>query len=180
MNQIQIILNKLDILKNQLEKCSNLDEYINIRKKMKTERTNFNIALGHYDNEIHKIYNLTKLNFSDGLEELRNSISNKINEKIKLYHNEELIKTNEQPNENKIYKLYENFEITMEKGGWAYGQRSQFTYKNRLFTKKPNYLDDFPIKEYPKNPYGLSYAIMTLDQCLEIYALMKEYLDYSF
>jgi hypothetical protein len=38
-----------------------------------------------------------------------------------------LIHPDESPNVNTIYHLYNDGEITSQKGGWAYGQRSVFT-----------------------------------------------------
>ena len=42
-------------------------------------------------------------------------------------HNPNLVKKDESPNGNTIYHIYNDGEITYQKGGWAYLQRSVFT-----------------------------------------------------
>lgn len=60
----------------------------------------------------------------DEIEIRRTEIVNSINSKVAEYHNPKLITNEEQPNGNRVYKLFDDFEITSEKGGWAYGSRS--------------------------------------------------------
>lgn len=51
------------------------------------------------------------------IQELQNLITNA--------HDTSLIVPTESPNANTIYTLYEDGEITEQKGGWAYGQRNE-------------------------------------------------------
>ena len=77
-----------------------------------------------------------------------------IQEKINSSHNPGLVIKDESPNGNRIYHIYADGEITSQKGGWAYLQRSEFT-------------DKFPIRGYShrlKFPLKMgehSYAIVT-------------------
>jgi hypothetical protein len=57
-----------------------------------------------------------------------------IYELIAKYHNPNLINKKQQPMENMIYHLYDDGEITEQKGGWAYGMRTERT----LFYPFPN------------------------------------------
>ena len=86
---------------------------------------------------------------------------------IVKYHDPTLIKPLESPNGNLIYHLYNDGEITQQKGGYAYKARSEFTLESPIFIKNsldPNY---FPIKI---NDIG--YAIMTYENALIIRNLM--------
>ncbi len=71
-----------------------------------------------------------------------------------------LIKPNESPNSNLIYHLYSDGEITYQKGGWAYKQRSEFTIEppiggyNYLDMHFPNFAD-----------YGKTFIILTEHEC---------------
>ncbi len=81
---------------------------------------------------------------------------------------------NEAPNTNTIYKLWNDGEMTREKGGDAFGNRSLHQVYPALVTavmdrKK---LTTFPCKS---SPY--SYAILTFDECVECRDRMKEILD---
>ena len=55
---------------------------------------------------------------------------------INQSHNFNLIDPNETPNANIIYHVYSDGEITYQKGGWVYQQRSVFTLKYPSFRKK--------------------------------------------
>lgn len=59
-------------------------------------------------------------------------IVNQINNKIKECHNPDLLKRDEAPNSNWIYKIWEDGTVTHEKGGFAYGQRSMFDDKSAV------------------------------------------------
>ena len=84
---------------------------------------------------------------------------------IDEYHDPTLIKPSESPNGNLIYHLYNDGEITQQKGGYAYMARTEFTkdypLKNSLDSKC------FPIK---KNNIG--YAIMTYENAQKIRKMM--------
>jgi mRNA deadenylase 3'-5' endonuclease subunit Ccr4 len=86
-----------------------------------------------------------------------------IQEMINSMHNPCLINPTESPNGNQIYHLYSNGEITNQKGGWAYLQRSEFTIKCSIpgYTGICDYI--FPIQG------GVfSYAIVTLTDAIKI------------
>jgi hypothetical protein len=84
---------------------------------------------------------------------------------IMEFHDPSLVKPLEQPNGNLIYHLYNDGEITQQKGGRAYKQRTEFTMKMPI----KNILDpnNFPMK---LNDFG--YAIMTNENALIIRNLM--------
>jgi hypothetical protein len=81
------------------------------------------------------------------------------------FHDPSLVKPLEQPNGNLIYHLYNDGEITQQKGGYAYKQRTEFTMEMPI----KNILDpnNFPMKV---NDFG--YAIMTNQNALIIRNLM--------
>lgn len=54
---------------------------------------------------------------------------------LKDFHNDDLIQPNESPNANKIYHLYSDGQITYQKGGWAYGHRSEFNVESGIDIK---------------------------------------------
>ena len=71
-----------------------------------------------------------------------------------------LINPTESPNKNIIYHLYSNGEISFQKGGLAYKERSEFTLKPKI-EKCEILCLNLPIKYIN----GLSYAILTEDEC---------------
>jgi len=71
-----------------------------------------------------------------------------------------LIKPNESPNGNIIYHLYSTGEITFQKGGSAYMQRSEFT----LLSDIRNY-HDLGLKFPKRADDGSTYAILTEEEC---------------
>ena len=80
-----------------------------------------------------------------------------------------LINPKESPNANLIFHLYSTGEISYQKGGWAYTQRSEFTAHDRL----PNYQKlglEFP----KKAEYGTTYVILTSEECLDFRDKMEE------
>jgi hypothetical protein len=74
---------------------------------------------------------------SDILDEIRKTIS-------KL-HNENLIDTSIAPNGNYIFHLYNDGEITEQKGSWAYGSRTERTLVDKIHNLNLDY------KMFPKN-----------------------------
>jgi hypothetical protein len=98
-------------------------------------------------------------------------LNNQINEShTKHYENSEtgLIDPKESPNGNLIYHLYSNGEITCQKGGWAYLQRSEFTFKNQINGIEIlnfNFTIDYS---------GDSYVILTKEECIEYRYKMEE------
>jgi hypothetical protein len=93
-----------------------------------------------------------------------------LNDEIVAAHNKHyeasptgLLNPKESPNGNTMYHLYSDGEITYQKGGWAYLQRSVFT----SFSKVNNMVHlgfKFPkTKENVKE----SYAILLEEECYE-------------
>ena len=71
-----------------------------------------------------------------------------------------LIIPTESPNGNLIYHLYENGEITFQKGGWAYLERSEFTSKHLIYYSNMLNLN-FP----NKSDSGMTYVVLTQEEC---------------
>lgn len=90
---------------------------------------------------------------------------------IDTVHNLNLVNSDESPNGNTIYHVYCDGEITYQKGGWAYLQRSEFSY-SRISLKK-NYYNLFPIK-VKVNGNGISYAVVTQEDARKIQNMLKE------
>jgi len=84
-----------------------------------------------------------------------------IQEMINSMHNPGLVKLKESPNENRIYHIYSDGEITNQKGGWAYLQRNEFLSQYPISDYKKKYV--FPLKISTH-----SYAIVTLEDALEL------------
>ena len=81
------------------------------------------------------------------------------------FHDPTLVKPLEQPNGNLIYHLYNDGEITQQKGGYAYKQRTEITRESSINNRlDPN---NFPMKV---NDFG--YAIMTYENACIIRNLM--------
>lgn len=87
---------------------------------------------------------------------------------IKNAHNPKLVILKESPNGNIIYHIYSDGEITSQKGGWAYLQRSEFNVN--YITCKNKYNNLFPI-----NRGEFTYAIVTEHDALQIQNMLIEY-----
>jgi hypothetical protein len=72
-----------------------------------------------------------------------------------------LIIPTESPNGNTIYHLYSDGEITFQKGGWAYGQRSEFTL---LYSIKDSDKLQFTFLR-PTESGKSTYVILTEQEC---------------
>lgn len=84
-----------------------------------------------------------------------------------------LWKPDESPNANTIYKIWSDGEITYEKGGFAYGERSLKQSRGPLV-----YLDKSTLPKFPNDQgNGNSYAILTTDECYKVLALLRQYFD---
>ena len=81
------------------------------------------------------------------------------------FHDPSLVKPLEQPNGNLIYHLYNDGEITQQKGGYAYKQRTEFTMKMPI----NNILDP---NNFPITVNDLGYAIMTYENAVIIRDMM--------
>jgi len=72
-----------------------------------------------------------------------------------------LVIPTESPNGNIIYHLYNDGEITHQKGGWAYLQRTEFSVQPPLFYGQSPYT-------FPMQVYDHTYAILTESECLDM------------
>ena len=72
-----------------------------------------------------------------------------------------LVDPSASPNSNLIYHLYATGEISCQKGGWAYGQRSEFMTHGRLsYYRKLGF-------EFPHtNANTYSYVVLTEAECI--------------
>lgn len=80
-------------------------------------------------------------------------------------HNPNLINVNDSPNANTIYHIYNDGQVTYQKGGWAYLQRSEFDLKPSI----PYFVNDLCLL-FPKEIHNssISYAIGTEENCLRV------------
>ena len=80
-------------------------------------------------------------------------------------HNPNLININESPNANTIYHIYNDGQVTYQKGGWAYLQRSEFDLKGSI----PYFANELSLL-FPKEIHNSSssYAIGTEEDCLRV------------
>ncbi len=85
------------------------------------------------------------------------------------------------PNGNQIYHLYSDGEITFQKGAWAYEKRGENTYyhfetpsyrAHTLFYNN-NTLFKFSINSC----HGLTYSILTREECVAFRDEMKEIMN---
>jgi hypothetical protein len=85
-----------------------------------------------------------------------------------------LVNPNESPNGNIIYHLYSDGEITSQKGGWAYLQRSEFSdWYNPDIPSYDKVAFNFPKKA--NNNY--TYAVLTFDECVYYRKQMIELIE---
>lgn len=159
----------LDYLIDKLSYCKTTDDYLKFYNEIQNEMKLLKETCNNYMNDIDKQVRQINTEVRNQFEFRRVELIDEINMKIKQYHNPNLIEPEESPNKNIIYKLYDNFCCTHEKGGWAYGDRSQFTHLYPLIvSNEPEIV--FPLKE--GNRY---FAIMTSEQCREIHELYQNY-----
>ena len=82
---------------------------------------------------------------------------------------------NEAPNANTIYKAWNDGEITYEKGGDAFGDRSMRSAAQPLVTGlNKSDLPTFPLKASSLD--GPSYAILTMDECRAVRGMLSTFL----
>ncbi len=82
-----------------------------------------------------------------------------------------LVNPKESPNGNTIYHLYSDGEITFQKGGWAYLQRSEFSTEPTICGHKELRM------RFPKeSDYGRTYVILTLEDCINFRSKMIDLL----
>jgi len=83
-----------------------------------------------------------------------------------------LIRPNDAPNDNTIYKLYNDGQLNYTKGGFAYGQRSEFEWGAPILRQH-----EASAVKFPKKVPGTDNTFCELLQgeADHIRALMKEY-----
>jgi hypothetical protein len=84
-----------------------------------------------------------------------------------------LINPNDSPNGNQIYHLYSTGEISFQKGGRAYLQRSECIIDGRI----TNY-QKLGLKLPQEAGDGTTYAILTKEECIKIREKMIEIIKY--
>jgi len=98
---------------------------------------------------------------------------NELKDFIKNLHNPGLIDQSMAPNGNIIYHIYEDGEITHQKGSYAYKQRTEFVEK---YPSLPAYkipADIFPITHVDHFDKKHGYAIVTQENAYIILERMK-------
>ncbi len=87
-------------------------------------------------------------------------------------HNPNLVIRDESPNANTIYHVYSDGEVSEQKGGFAYLQRTERVIFPDKFPNKYSHI--FPLKR--TNDYGktFGYAIVTLSDAIRIVNLMSK------
>jgi len=93
------------------------------------------------------------------------NIKKLIQETINFSHNKKLIDENMAPNANIIYHIYQDGEITSQKGSWAYGRRSEFTIHYPIHGYTNNFI-------FPLNRGKFGYAIVTEENAVLIRNMM--------
>jgi len=97
--------------------------------------------------------------------DLKEKNKDNIQQLIISSHNKKLIDENMAPNANIIYHIYQDGEITYQKGSWAYGRRSEFTLHYPIH----RYTNNFT---FPLNRDKVGYAIVTKENALLIRKMM--------
>lgn len=86
-----------------------------------------------------------------------------------IYSPTGLVNPNDPPNGNQIYHLYSTGEISFQKGGWAYLQRSECIIDGKI----SNYQKlDLKLPKEAMN--GSTYAILTKEECKKMREKMVE------
>ena len=102
----------------------------------------------------------------------------KIYDMLKTLNDDKLFDTTKAPNDNIIYHLYSDGQITYQKGGWAYLDRSEYTILPTI-TKIMNLdINKFAHKcktLSSNNTYG--YIIVTSENACKIREEMVKYCD---
>lgn len=88
-------------------------------------------------------------------------------ELVKQVHNPDLVIKDASPNGNTIFHIYNDGEITYQKGGWAYGQRSVATDKYPFSNKKFD-STRFPIQGSDIFGKTIGHAIATEQDCYRV------------
>ncbi len=105
-----------------------------------------------------------------------------LNEEINKLHNSHyenrptgLIDEKDAPNSNTIYHLYNDGEVTYQKGSWAYLRRSEFTESGPIYMDTANSPYVFP----KVRDRQVSYAVLTREECMRMKKKMAEVKEMS-
>ena len=104
------------------------------------------------------------------IEEQRNTIYKMVEE----LNNDNLVNRKESPNGNTIYHLYSNGNITYQKGGWAYGQRSEFSLVSSIDKTMNLDIDKFKYLLSSTTNNTIGYIIISEDNARLIRAEMEK------
>ena len=100
------------------------------------------------------------------------TIKQKIYSMILEYHNPSLVIPEESPNGNTIYHLYSDGEITYQKGGFAYLNRTEFPDESAIDNNNNNNnrldINNFPLIRHGNNNVKYGYLIATRENCIAI------------
>jgi hypothetical protein len=104
---------------------------------------------------------------------------NKIYDMLLQSNDDNLVKKDESPNENIIYHLYNDGNITSQKGGWAYGDRSEFIIMSTINKNINLDINKFNHKSsnYNNNNITYGYIITTIQNAKFIRAEMLKLVD---
>lgn len=83
-----------------------------------------------------------------------------------------LVKPKESPNGNTIYHLYSDGEITFQKGGWAYLQRSEFSLESTIGRHR-----ELRMEFSNKDDHERTYVILIQEECKKFRDKMIELLN---
>ena len=173
-NNIEMMIPQLEKflkLEDRLDSVNSYEEYRSTVKELEKEKYILYEYMSRLESKLRQAAKKTRERYLETIQRRQEELISLINQKVKEYHNIDLIRCDESPNANHIYKLWEDFEVTSEKGGYAYGNRGVFSLRPALFHRRPEFIEAFPIKGEP------GYAIMKERHCEEIYGLMREYLE---
>lgn len=70
--------------------------------------------------------------YQDCINKTWKEVKEKIENIASLYHSPQLININSAPNDNIIYMIWNDGEISEEKGSWTFGQRNVRTFQTSL------------------------------------------------
>jgi len=92
---------------------------------------------------------------------------NKIHDMVLKLQDDTLLHKDEQPNGNTIYHLYDDGQLTQQKGGWAYLQRSEFDIYYPIARKLNLDISKFEYRRVA-NYIEYGYIIVTYENALLI------------
>lgn len=98
-----------------------------------------------------------------------NEVKEKIENIATIFHSPQLIDVSSSPNENTIYIIWNDGEISEEKGSYAFGQRNVRTYQSTLTFKRNVFNFPFVRSHYRG-------VILSVNDCI----IFRKFLDKIF